>query len=967
MRKTILYILTAIYLILLQNILLAEDVNIQEAKKVANNFIAKKRIKSTVLFKYNKHEVKNVQEFKDLRSGKKIGYIVNIEPKGFLVLSNNTAITPIISYSFHNNWSADTSSTNILHHMIIKDLQLRNESAHLISWELIKKNEQKWQEYLNFSICKVSEYSFQQWPEEGTTSTGGWLETTWYQSSPNNDFCPIDTTAQRRCPAGCVAIAMAQIINYHKYIGAVQFDESDKYRADMSAMAIDDDSTVCSFPSFKTLNIYLDNLQYMYENDIPLNDEDISALCFSCGISTKSWYRGYSTISGGRAISRALLAKFNYYSAESKSIYREGLDNDFFSKLKSNMMNGLPAELDIRKSSGHAVVCDGYNTEGFYHLNCGWGGFATAWYNIPVNLPRNYETIASAEYNILPEASTLNDLYVDNHSLNFGCIYLGDTTQVKSILLKNTGTNTMSIDSVTTLGGCTLSYDSSHFHHCLTGELLEPNLGKKLFIKLLSDTLGILEKDIIIYFSDLSGSQYMKNIIINATGIPEGSTAVAGNVFGVWLKSTSPYYVYGNIEIQAGQQLIIEPGVEVCFIGKYGLRIGENAQLRAIGSKSDTIQFFTNDNLTGWLGLGFVNSADDDTLNYCAITGCKADTGAAIYCYRSSPTIKHSLIKENRIESSGVGGAMYCLYSSPSIYHSRIIKNEAWHGGAFYIDSGSSVTISNTVICDNSAGWGGGAISAGRNSTNYSCNLINTVIYNNNGGYYAGVCWLTPEGTLQIKNSIIWNNFSENRPEYSIYRYGGGSVQITYSDIDSATYKIFNRGLTNKQITPYFTDPEKGDYTLKIKSYCIDEGDPDPQYYDIEDPNHKWHALWPAMGFLRNDMGAYGGGRINEDTGINNQQTLPQKFALLQNYPNPFNPTTSIRYHIPFKSPVRIIIYSILGKKVKTLTQEVHEPGIYNVEWNGRDSSGHIVSSGIYLYTINSDSYSAAKKMLLLR
>ena len=95
---------------------------------------------------------------------------------------------------------------------------------------------------------------------------------------------------------------------------------------------------------------------------------------------------------------------------------------------------------------------------------------------------------------------------------------------------------------------------------------------------------------------------------------------------------------------------------------------------------------------------------------------------------------------------------------------------------------------------------------------------------------------------------------------------------------------------------------------------------------------------------------------------------IPTKFALHQNYPNPFNPSTQISFDIPEGSEVVTLnIYNILGKKVSTLLNNVMKPGKHKVEWNAIDSDGNPVASGIYFYELNTPSFIARKKMLLIR
>ena len=95
---------------------------------------------------------------------------------------------------------------------------------------------------------------------------------------------------------------------------------------------------------------------------------------------------------------------------------------------------------------------------------------------------------------------------------------------------------------------------------------------------------------------------------------------------------------------------------------------------------------------------------------------------------------------------------------------------------------------------------------------------------------------------------------------------------------------------------------------------------------------------------------------------------VPEKFALKQNYPNPFNPSTQISFDVPEGSEqVFVNIYNILGQNVNTLVNEVMSPGSYTLEWDATDILGNPVASGIYFYELRSETFIARKKMLLIR
>ena len=95
---------------------------------------------------------------------------------------------------------------------------------------------------------------------------------------------------------------------------------------------------------------------------------------------------------------------------------------------------------------------------------------------------------------------------------------------------------------------------------------------------------------------------------------------------------------------------------------------------------------------------------------------------------------------------------------------------------------------------------------------------------------------------------------------------------------------------------------------------------------------------------------------------------VPEKFEVLQNFPNPFNPETSIRYNLPEAASVSVVIYDQLGRRVRTLLENVtQQAGYQNVWWDGREAAGKQVASGIYLYKITAGKQALVRKMLLAK
>jgi hypothetical protein len=104
---------------------------------------------------------------------------------------------------------------------------------------------------------------------------------------------------------------------------------------------------------------------------------------------------------------------------------------------------------------------------------------------------------------------------------------------------------------------------------------------------------------------------------------------------------------------------------------------------------------------------------------------------------------------------------------------------------------------------------------------------------------------------------------------------------------------------------------------------------------------------------------------VGVDDGTNSN--LPATYSLMQNYPNPFNPTTTIRYQLPEQQFVKIEIFNSLGEIVNTIVNQNQDAGEYSFNWNGKNSSGHSLASGIYIYRIKAGSFVDSKKMMLLK
>jgi tetratricopeptide (TPR) repeat protein len=104
-------------------------------------------------------------------------------------------------------------------------------------------------------------------------------------------------------------------------------------------------------------------------------------------------------------------------------------------------------------------------------------------------------------------------------------------------------------------------------------------------------------------------------------------------------------------------------------------------------------------------------------------------------------------------------------------------------------------------------------------------------------------------------------------------------------------------------------------------------------------------------------------------TGVEREDddNMPADYALFTNYPNPFNPSTTIRFQLPARCNVSLFIYDVTGREVKTLVSGDMDAGNYSVVWNGEDSEGRPVASGVYIVRMQAGYFTQTQKAVLLK
>jgi hypothetical protein len=198
---------------------------------------------------------------------------------------------------------------------------------------------------------------------------------------------------------------------------------------------------------------------------------------------------------------------------------------------------------------------------------------------------------------------------------------------------------------------------------------------------------------------------------------------------------------------------------------------------------------------------------------------------------------------------------------------------------------------------------------------------------------------LSPQkGTIVDTFPIIfdWNNVSgANLYEFQIDDNDNFSSPVVYYQTPVSTYTIYGNILSEPDL-----------YYWRIRSW----------YYD---GNYYWGEWSRPWYFIIPDQSTDAGDNVSSD--------IPDNFQLEQNYPNPFNLSTTIDYYLPRISAVKLDIYDILGRKIKTIETGTKKPGFQQVGWDGTDVDNEPVASGVYFYRLEAGEYTATRKMQLLK
>jgi Peptidase C10 family/Sulfatase-modifying factor enzyme 1/Spi protease inhibitor len=349
-------------------------------------------------------------------SDKLVGYVVNLEPSGFVVFSADDEAPPVKIYS--NSGSFEQLPDGMKR---VVELELLEDSTTITS-NKIRTNtfllkSKRFAEHWSALTSDVNQDSIEtfQTDSEGTTL----LTTTWNQYDPYNYYAPAASSGSGgRAYTGCVATALAQILRYHSFPPAVTCNHT--YTDNLGLCRGTHSISDAGMGAYNWVNM---------PSSISTSSTDgqkqaIGQLMYHCGVALESDYEGDPNGTGAYPtdVPSALQTYFSYTS-DGLQFKDDYTDAQWYAKIQSDIDNDKPIFYAMTYddfSHGHAVVCDGYRNGNEIHLNLGWTDIGwTTWYNMDNVSARGYTwTFHEVVFNVTPNAAQSQNKTLTITSLN---------------------------------------------------------------------------------------------------------------------------------------------------------------------------------------------------------------------------------------------------------------------------------------------------------------------------------------------------------------------------------------------------------------------------------------------------------------------------------------------------------------------------------------------------------------------
>lgn len=295
-------------------------------------------------------------------NGAAAAYIYNnADGRGFAILSADDCIVPVIGYS-------DTGT-----------IDPSNLPPSLVWWLNECGRRAQWLDERGVSSDNVTLYAPSSW-----TAIAPLMTTIWNQDAPYNQNCPV--VGGNQAPTGCVATSFAQVMNYFKYPdkgrGTIRYTDNGVVRSLNIGKAFEWDKMLDDYPSGNYTQAQADAVAYLMQ---------------ACGYAVEM---NYGSLMSGAQSYKLVNAMVNYFKYSPDAVYRERetySTSEWTRMVYENLKNCGPVIYDGRSiDGGHSFVCDGYDGNGYFHFNWGWGGVSDGYYLLDTLNPES-QGIGGAE------------------------------------------------------------------------------------------------------------------------------------------------------------------------------------------------------------------------------------------------------------------------------------------------------------------------------------------------------------------------------------------------------------------------------------------------------------------------------------------------------------------------------------------------------------------------------------------
>ncbi|TRZ71148.1 MAG: T9SS C-terminal target domain-containing protein [Bacteroidetes bacterium] len=372
---------------LLVNCLLAKQVSEQDAKHAALQFYSE-RANQYLSTNHSPFHISG--SFVVNKNGLPVYYVFNIDDKGYVIVSADDAVTPVLAYSFEGIYSEENQAPQFTAWMeqYVRQISYARKTDAIP----LPAATSTWNHLLNPGNSSSL-------APNGTRDVEPMINSDWNQPSPYNEMCPADPAGSNgHAIVGCVPVCMGQIMYYYRWpdhgTGSYTYFDS----------------------TYGTQHASFDSTWYQWsnmKNTITASDPGIAQLLYHLGVSVDLRYGPSSSGMYNHKAAYALRTYFKY-SPETHYVYRDSTSLNWDSLIIAHLDRKMPlyyAGWSVPNINGHAFVCDGYQGGDYFHFNFGWSGSFNGYFYLDDLTPggNNFNLAQELIINIYPD--TLNYTY----------------------------------------------------------------------------------------------------------------------------------------------------------------------------------------------------------------------------------------------------------------------------------------------------------------------------------------------------------------------------------------------------------------------------------------------------------------------------------------------------------------------------------------------------------------------------